>query len=199
MSAGALKTNAWEKPTMKRKTKVGSGNKKHTMPVAASEEMDVLEGFLKDAVTLLQEIEQCLLTWVANPNDKGTLTGLFRCIHKLNDNADFLGSPYMKHLTHKIETVLDLLKNGTQVDVKVLRESLLKLIGVFHRVLIGISEAKKGGVTGSGLYLNPLDEQIKNDCLKAPGKIPQTKSGGYFLVRSWFQMDMFQKKMWRLD
>jgi len=78
-----------------------------------SEDMsEFREAFLTEAQEHLQAMDKALLVLERSPSDAETLNEVFRAIHTLKGVAATLGYDRITALTHELESVLDLLRNG---------------------------------------------------------------------------------------
>lgn len=69
------------------------------------------EVFAAEARDYLQSLNEDLLTFEKNPNDKATVDEMFRAAHSLKGMAGTMGFDELAEFTHEMESVLDLLRN----------------------------------------------------------------------------------------
>ena len=87
---------------------------------------DVLSTFFAEAKDMLQQMEDALLSLEDDPDDKETINALFRAIHTIKGSAGLFELNDVVQFTHKVESVLDRLRNGAlHFDAK-LSDILLK-------------------------------------------------------------------------
>lgn len=74
---------------------------------------DVLPTFIEEATESLTTIEQCLLQLEEEPGERGLLDALFRCAHTVKGSAGIFGLDDIVGFTHHVETLLDLMREGS--------------------------------------------------------------------------------------
>lgn len=75
-------------------------------------DMDLLSDYLLEAAEHLQEMESLLLQLADKPENTELLNEIFRPIHSIKGAAQFTGLDKSSRLTHRLEDLLDLLRNG---------------------------------------------------------------------------------------
>ena len=95
------------------------------MPVQEQEEVEtatastgdggLLEEFIVEAGEHLEEAERNLLLLSQHPGDIDTLNELFRAVHTIKGSSEYLGMTRIAELSHKLESLLDLLRRGQKV------------------------------------------------------------------------------------
>lgn len=70
------------------------------------------EVFAAEARDYLQALNEDLLRFEKNANDRGTVDDMFRAAHSLKGMAGTMGFDELAEFTHEMESVLDLLRNG---------------------------------------------------------------------------------------
>ena len=73
------------------------------------------EAFFEEAAEHLAVVEEGLLKLEQNPNDLDLLNQIFRSAHSIKGTSGMFGFTDIAQLTHKMETLLDLLRNGQKV------------------------------------------------------------------------------------
>lgn len=121
---------------------------------------ELVNAFLQEAAEQLQEIEQGLLVWGNEPENKEIVAELFRKIHSLKGNCGFLGFRDLERLSHRIESVLDVVKCGTGTANAKPADALLNLCDVLKNSLADISQKGEGKIDGLDLYLELLADFI---------------------------------------
>ena len=76
------------------------------------ENRELLSEFRSEALDHLVQIEAALLTLDAAPDDKDALNSIFRSFHTIKGVSGFLQLKPMHVLTHEVESLLDLARNG---------------------------------------------------------------------------------------
>ncbi|OIR07243.1 chemotaxis protein CheA [mine drainage metagenome] len=76
------------------------------------ENRELLSEFRSEALDHLVQIEAALLTLDETPDDKDALNSIFRSFHTIKGVSGFLQLKPMHVLTHEVESLLDLARNG---------------------------------------------------------------------------------------
>jgi two-component system chemotaxis sensor kinase CheA len=71
-----------------------------------------LDTFLNESAEHLDTLESGLLTLNASPNDSELLNSIFRAAHSMKGGAGAFGLIHVVKLTHALENLLDLMRNG---------------------------------------------------------------------------------------
>lgn len=121
---------------------------------------ELVNAFLQEGMEQLQEIEQGLLVCSNEPDNKEVVAELFRKIHSLKGNCGFLGFRDLERLSHRIETVLEVMKSGVGPANAKPADALLNLCDVLKNALADISQKGDGKIDGLDLYLELLADFI---------------------------------------
>ena len=115
--------------------------------------------FLEEAVDYIQELEESLLELEKNPEDKPLIEKVFRAMHSLKGGGAMFGFSKISELTHHLETIYDLIRNGKAVLTEEILSITLKSIDVL-KLLTGTEE--------ENAYQEEFDEYmfIINDFIK---------------------------------
>lgn len=75
---------------------------------------DMIPEFVTESRDLLPEVETGLLNLETDPDsvDPETVNTIFRAMHSIKGGASFVGLSNLEHLAHKMEDVLNLVRNG---------------------------------------------------------------------------------------
>lgn len=84
------------------------------MDMRLEENRELLGEFHAEAIDHLAQIEAALLQLEQNPNDPEAISSIFRSFHTIKGVSGFLQLTPMHTLTHEVETLLDLVRNGKQ-------------------------------------------------------------------------------------
>ncbi|MGS0756966.1 Hpt domain-containing protein [Roseateles sp. GG27B] len=74
---------------------------------------DALPAFISEAQEQTDALEQLLLQLEGAPDDRELLDALFRCAHTVKGSAGIFGLDGVVSFTHHVETLLDLLRDGS--------------------------------------------------------------------------------------
>ncbi|MDQ7091159.1 MAG: chemotaxis protein CheA [Methylococcales bacterium] len=84
-------------------------------------DLSLLEDFVMGAGESLEEMEAALLTLESTPDDNELLNTIFRAIHTIKGAAQFVGLERASALSHALEDLLDLLREGKkQVTIEII-------------------------------------------------------------------------------
>ena len=75
-------------------------------------DISLLPDYLVEAAEHLEEMESLLLKLADEPENVEVLDEIFRPIHSIKGAAQFIGLQSSSHLAHRLEDLLDLLRNG---------------------------------------------------------------------------------------
>ncbi len=75
-------------------------------------DLSLLPDFIVEAEEHLEELEALLLKLVQQPDDLELLNDIFRPIHTIKGGAQYIGLEKISQLSHRLEDLLDLLRNG---------------------------------------------------------------------------------------
>lgn len=120
----------------------------------------VVEFFLQEAHELLQTIEQDLLLWIKEPGNKELMNRLFANIHSFKGNCGFMNLADPERLSHSIETLLEAVINGLEVDRGDVADMILSHLTAFREVLDDIADGGQGKIIGLDGRLGPIKELI---------------------------------------
>ncbi len=129
------------------------------------------DAFFEEASEHMTAIEDGLLQLEQRPADLDLLATIFRSAHSIKGVASMLGFTAVAQFTHKMETLLDLLRNNKLTVTPVIADLLLRCTDCL-KALIG--EAK-GGEKPDTALITLLETQLA-DC--AAGKEIASPAGG---------------------
>ena len=84
------------------------------------------DAFFEEAAEHLAIVEDGLLQLEQHPEDLDLLNKIFRSAHSIKGTSGMFGFNTVAQFTHKMETLLDLLRNGQKVVTPVIADLLLK-------------------------------------------------------------------------
>lgn len=88
-------------------------------------DLSLLQDFITEANEHLEEMESSLLRLEKNPADKESMNDIFRAIHTIKGASQFVGLPRISELSHKMENLLDLLRQGEKVLDQEITDALI--------------------------------------------------------------------------
>lgn len=72
---------------------------------------DLLREFVGETLDMMEEVSSDLVTWEANPTDRGSLDRIFRTVHTAKGSSGFFDLPRVSAIAHAAENVLDVLRS----------------------------------------------------------------------------------------
>ena len=123
----------------------------------------VVEFFLQESHELMQTVEQDLLDWIKTPDDKKLMNKLFGNIHSFKGNCGFMNLADPERLSHSMETLLEGVINGLEVDRTEVADMMLTHLTAFREVLDDIADGGSGEIVGLNERLAPINELIDLD------------------------------------
>ncbi len=106
---------------------------------------ELLTEFLDEAADTLAPLEGLLIELEADPGDIDIVNKIFRPVHSLKGNASFFGMMRIKELSHKMENLLDLVRNDKLAASREVVNALLPGVdtirGILQRMRTGAPES----------------------------------------------------------
>ncbi len=116
--------------------------------------------FVQEGNELLQNAEQGLLTWGDNPEDKDTLSDIFRHIHSFKGNCGFFGFSDLEKLSHQMENILDRAKAGSELGTDNPSNQLLASLDVLQQGVNSISDGHNDKIENLEEHLADLNKLL---------------------------------------
>lgn len=91
--------------------------------------------FREDAAELLNDLEKNLLLLEKQPNDSALIEEVFRAMHTLKGSAGMYSFDEIGQLTHRLENVYDVIRNGRITLSNEILELTLKAVDFLHKAL----------------------------------------------------------------
>jgi two-component system, chemotaxis family, sensor kinase CheA len=101
------------------------------------------DAFFDEAAEHVAIVEEGLLALEQNPDDRDLLNKIFRSAHSIKGGAGMFGFTAVAQFTHKMETLLDLLRNGQKAVTPAVADLLLRSTDCMKTLI----EATKTGAT----------------------------------------------------
>ncbi|MCD6580818.1 MAG: chemotaxis protein CheA [Desulfuromusa sp.] len=112
--------------------------------------------FVQEGNELLQNMEQGLLSWGENQEDKEFIGDIFRNIHSFKGNCGFFGFSQIEKLSHQMENILDRVKSGSKLAVDNPADQLLASLDLLQQAVNNISDGKEDTVENLDQHLSEL-------------------------------------------
>lgn len=113
--------------------------------------------FIGESEGLLGRLEQALLTAEKNPKDSDALRTIFQVMHTLKGNAATMGFGRMAELAHRLEDVMEPIKDGKRDLTSEWVDFLLQSLDLLRALLRDFQEGKDG----SNVDIQPALAKIK--------------------------------------
>ena len=105
-------------------------------------DLSLLPDFIVEAEEHLEEMEALLLRLVEYPSDLEVLNDIFRPIHTIKGGAQYIGLEKISQLAHRLEDLLDLLRDGSMASNGEIVETLISATDRI-KLLVGELEASQ--------------------------------------------------------
>jgi len=105
-----------------------------------SEQDDLIQEFLVESYENLDRLDSELVTLEESPDDKETLSSIFRTIHTIKGTCGFLEFVNLEAVTHAGENLLSAIRDGSVGMDSEIASTLLKLVDAVREMLSTIEE-----------------------------------------------------------
>lgn len=150
--------------------------------------------FFEEANEIVQLLEQDILL-LENNEDEELINEVFRSVHSIKGSAAFVGFENISSFTHKMESVLDLVRKGTvKIDIELIN-ILLKGLDIVKRMLTNPDEEIdedteiREVIIEFSKYLPGFKEGFLEDADKAT---KEQKKDKYYRIGLNFSNDIFE-------
>ncbi|MCW8853787.1 MAG: Hpt domain-containing protein, partial [Gammaproteobacteria bacterium] len=89
-------------------------------------DLSQLPDFIVEATEHLEEMETLLLQLVESPDDLEILNEIFRPVHTIKGSAQFIGVARASMLAHRLEDLMDKLRDGSMQSTPAIVETLIE-------------------------------------------------------------------------
>jgi two-component system chemotaxis sensor kinase CheA len=117
--------------------------------------------FLEEADDQLQELNKNLLDLEQNPDNEETINNIFRAAHSLKSSAAFVGLNDLSELAHKMENLLQGIRDKTMTITPEIIEILFRCFDVINAVIDEVSQGEKPTEDLSGVIEDIVNIGIK--------------------------------------
>jgi two-component system chemotaxis sensor kinase CheA len=100
---------------------------------------DLLPEFLTETNESLAELDLALVKLERTPDDKATLSLIFRLVHTIKGTCGFLGLPRLEHVAHAAENVLGKVRDGELVAHPEVISLVLKALDRIKLIVSGLA------------------------------------------------------------
>lgn len=130
------------------------------------------EAFFEEAAEHLAIVEEGLLALEQHPQDLELLAKIFRSAHSIKGASGMFGFNAVTQFTHKMETLLDLLRTGEKAVSPPVADLLLKSTDCLKTLI----EAVKSGVAVDDEVVQRLTAELATASGAQPPAVPQKQS-----------------------
>jgi two-component system chemotaxis sensor kinase CheA len=96
---------------------------------------DIIPEFIAESTDLLEEVESGLLQMESGSAQEETVHTIFRAIHSIKGGAGFVGLHKIESLAHKMEDLLNLIRNGDLDPSQAVIDALLQSLDVLTHLV----------------------------------------------------------------
>ncbi|MCK5819856.1 MAG: chemotaxis protein CheA [Psychromonas sp.] len=160
--------------------------------------------FLEEAQTLLSSMEDALLALEDDNNDSEIINTLFRAMHTIKGSSGMFGFSHVVSFTHEAETVLDKVREGSQVvdhelisillDCRDHTENLIQFCIEFEMAELPDEISEIGIVLVDKLLFTQgiIKSNAQSDCQISADNLSETESAKHWIISLLFQNDAFR-------
>jgi len=111
------------------------------MSTSASDmDREVFLGFIDESMESLAEAESAMIALESDPRGMDLIPGIFRAVHSLKGNSAFFGLMHVKTLAHRIEDLLDAVRQKRMQCSRQLIDALLPGLDLLRRMLENVRD-----------------------------------------------------------
>jgi two-component system chemotaxis sensor kinase CheA len=122
------------------------------------------DAFFEEAGEHLAVVEEGLLQLEQHPDDMDLLNKIFRSAHSIKGASGMFGFTAVAQFTHKMETLLDLLRNGQKAVSPAITDLLLKSTDCLKTLI----ESVKTGVAANEATVQRLTDELASESAAGP-------------------------------
>ncbi|TKB65740.1 MAG: chemotaxis protein CheA [Nitrospira sp.] len=122
------------------------------------------DAFFDEAAEHLAVVEEGLLELEQHPEDRDLLNKIFRSAHSIKGGSGMFGFNVVAQFTHKMETLLDLLRNGQKAVSPEIADLLLKSTDCLKTLI----EAAKTGASVDDATVQRLTDELASASASGP-------------------------------
>jgi len=133
---------------------------------------DEVEVFAQETAEQIQQLDQGLLTIEETGHDPEVIQRIFRAAHTLKGSAGAIGHHRMANLTHSMETVLALLREGRLAVSTPLVDLLLSAVDALKLLAQEVATRTPSGVDPEGLIQQLQAYTVSDEAAARPASVP---------------------------
>ncbi len=101
---------------------------------------DIIPEFIAESAELLEAVESGLLSMEQGERDPEVINSVFRAIHSIKGGAGFVGLVKIERLAHRMEDLLNLIRNGELEPTPGIMDALLHSLDVLKELFDRVEE-----------------------------------------------------------
>ena len=143
---------------------------------------DIIPEFIAESRELLETVESGLLALESGEVEEEVIHTVFRAIHSIKGGAGFVGLTKIEHLAHKMEDLLNLIRNHELEPTPAVTDALLQSLDVLVELFDRVEEQDAIDIEGPIRALEAalhagVSEELKQD-LQPAEPHPQAQQEG---------------------
>lgn len=107
-----------------------------------SEFGDLIPEFVEESLEHLKNIEEDIIQIEAGTSDNELINRVFRAVHSVKGGSSFMGLMNIEHLSHRMEDIFNLVRNGDLVFTSAISSEVLKAIDKLKEMLEHVGESE---------------------------------------------------------
>ena len=132
-----------------------------------------MEIFIEESQEHLQNLNKCLLSLETNPKDNKIINEIFRSAHTLKGMSGTMGFLKMQELTHNMEDVLDVIRNG-KLDINSgIVDVLFMCLDYLENSIETISISGAEGTKSIDEIISKLMQILSGEAIEKPKNEPK--------------------------
>lgn len=126
--------------------------------------------FVTESEELLEAAETALISLEKDPGSAENISQAFRAIHSIKGNAGFLGYGDLEQISHRAETVLDIVRSHEESQTSDIFSLMLQVIDFLRCGIRDLGQGKNPEIPGTLGLVSLLEDTVR----KLQGKIAGT-------------------------
>ncbi|MEM8923168.1 MAG: chemotaxis protein CheA [Actinomycetota bacterium] len=118
---------------------------------------EIIGEFIVESYEGLDQLEQALMALEENPDDRETITEIFRILHTIKGACGFLAFDHLEKVAHRGETLLSLVRDDVLGFNDEIADALLATVDMIRSILETIEETEEEGSPDTGDLLAELE------------------------------------------
>jgi two-component system, chemotaxis family, sensor kinase CheA len=129
---------------------------------------ELLVDFLTETAENIGVVDNEIVRWEQNPNDRAVLDNIFRLVHTIKGTCGFLNLPRLEALAHAAETVLGRVRDGKLAVSTAVVTEVLAALDAIKAILRVLEASGKESEGDDGELIGRLDRVASGDLAVSP-------------------------------